>query len=267
MKKLATYAAALLLTTGLSSSFAQINTQQDLDNAIQTAENIPQDVQNASNAIDRLVFELNISGTTDANAFYNDLFVLVNHIQNNADDIDYFMGLAQNASPVAFSTAPVNSLTAQLVVLNDDVITLTTQIKDAVTENRYNNANSMIPALRNTINSQSSVSDNIISEIETIKQTATIYTVEIRLVDAQGQVTYTNDLHGYYAYNQATGEYLYPQDERDYSSGTFLLPAGTYTFDSFNGYWSGTNSNTVTLSNALVNEDGVIVVDLVLWSE
>ncbi|WP_300665628.1 hypothetical protein [Fluviicola sp.] len=267
MKKLATYAAALLLTTGLSTSFAQNNTQQDLNNAIQTAENIPQDVQTASNAIDRLVYELNITGTPDADAFYSDLFVLINQVQNNADDIDYFMGLAQNESPVSFSTAPVNQITAQLVALNDDVINLTTQIKDAVLGNQYSNANALIPALRNTLATQANLADNIISEIETIKQTATIYTVEIRLVDSEGHVTHTNDLHGYYAHNQATGEYLYPQDERDYSSGTFFLPSGTYTFDSFNGYWSGTGSNTVTLSNALVNEDGVIVVDLVLWSE
>ncbi|MNU52183.1 hypothetical protein D3C71_411890 [compost metagenome] len=266
MKKLATYAAALLLT-GLSTSFAQSNTQQNLDNAIQTAENIPQDVQNASNAIDRLVYELNITGIPDADAFYTDLFVLVNHVQNNADDIDYFMGLAQNESQIPFSSTPVTQLTTQLVVLNDDVINLTNQIKDAVIENHYNNANSLIPALRNVLAAQADAADNIVSEIEAIKQTTTIYTVEIRLVDSQGQTTYTNDLHGYYAYNQTTGEYLYPEDERDYSSGIFFLAAGTYTFDSFNGYWSGTSSNTVTLSNALVNEDGVIIVDLVLWSE
>lgn len=266
MKKLITYAAALLLTT-MSTSFAQNNTQQYLDNAIQTAENIPQDVQNASNAIDRLVYELNITGTPDANAFYSDLFVLVNHIQNNADDIDYFMGLAQNESTIPFSTTPVNQLTAQLVVLNDDVIVLTGQINDAVLENRYSDANSLIPALRTAIASQADVANDIITTIETIKQATTLYTVEIRLVDAQGNPTSTNDLRGYYAYDHASGEYLYPEDERDYSTGIFLLPAGTYTFDSFNGYWSGTGSNTVTLSNALVNEDGIIIVDLVLWSE
>lgn len=266
MRKLVTYAAAILLT-GLSPVFAQNNTQQDLNSAIQTAENIPQDVQNASNAIDRLVYELNITSTPDADAFYNDLFILVNHIQNSADDIDYFVNLAHDESTVPFSTASVNGLTAQLVVLNDDVIVLTSQIKDAVVENRYSDANSLIPGLRNTIASQADVADNIVSEIEAIKLLTTIYTVEIRLVDAQGNPTSTNDLHGYYAYNQATGEYLYPEDERDYSTGIFFLSTGTYTFDSFNGYWSGTSSNTVTLSDTLVNEDGVIVVDLVLWSE
>ena len=266
MKKLVTYAAAILLTT-LSTSFAQNNTQQYLDNGIQTAENIPQDVQNASNAIDRLVYEVNVAGNPDADAFYTSLFVLINHVQNNADDIDYFMGLAQNESTVSFSTAPVNGLSAQLVILNDDVIGLTSQINDAVLENRYNDANSLIPNLRNTIAAQASIAENIIAEIEVIKQITTVYTVEIRLVDAQGQITYTNDLFGYYAYNQATGEYLYPEDERDYSSNIFSLPAGTYTFDSFNGYWSGTSSTTLTLSNSLVNEDGIIIVNLVLWSE
>lgn len=266
MKKLVTYAAAFLLTT-MSTSFAQNNTQPNLNSAIQTAENIPQDVQNASNAIDRLVYELNITSTPDADAFYSDLFILVNHIQNNADDIDYFMSLAHDESTVPFSTASVNGLTTQLVVLNDDVITLTNQIKDAVVENQYNDANSLIPGLRNAIAAQADVAVNIVTEIEAIKLLTTVYTVEIRLVDAQGNPTSTNDLQGYYAYNQATSEYIYPEDERGYSTEIFFLPAGTYTFDSFDGYWSGTGSNTVTLSDALVNEDGVIIVDLVLWSE
>ncbi|MNJ89013.1 hypothetical protein D3C87_65740 [compost metagenome] len=266
MKKLITYAAALMLT-GLSTSFAQNNTQQYLDNAIQTAENIPQDVQNASNAIDRLVYEVNISGTPDAHAFYSSLFVLINHVQNNADDIDYFMGLAENESTIPFSVAPVTALTAQLVVFNDDVIGLTYQIKDAVVENRYNDANSLIPSLRNALAAQSATSGDIITLIEGIKQVTTIYTVEIHLVDSEGNPTSTNDLNGYYTYNHATNQYIYPEDERDYSSNIFLLPAGTYTFDSFNGHWSGTNSNTVTLSNAFVNEDGVIIVELILWSE
>jgi hypothetical protein len=266
MKKLITYAAAFMLTiTG--TSFAQNTTREYLDNAIQTAENIPQDVQYASNAIDRLVYELNISGTPDANTFYNDLFVLVNHIQNNADDIDYFVGLAHDASSITFSTSPVNALTAQLVVLNDDVIVLTGQIRDAVSENRYSDANSLIPSLRTAIASQSEVSEELINVIEGIKQATAFYTVQIRLVDNQGNPTSTNDLNGYYAYDHATGNYVYPQDERGYSTDIFILPAGTYTFDSFNGYWSGTGSNTVTLSDSLVNEDGVILVDLVLWSE
>lgn len=266
MKKFITCAAALMLATS-SISFAQNNTQQYLDNAIQTAENIPQDVQNASNAIDRLVYEVNISGTPDAGAFYTDLFVLINHVQNNADDIDYFMSLASNESTVPFSAAPVTALTAQLVVFNDDVIGLTYQIQEAVVENRYADANALIPSLRNAIASQAATANDILTLIEGIKQETLIYTVKIHLVDSEGNPTTTNDLHGYYAYDHATQTYLYPEDERDYSSNVFMLPAGTYTFDSFNGYWSGTNSHTVTLSNALVSEDGVIIVELVLWSE
>lgn len=264
MKKFFTYAALALITA--STSYAQNNTRENLDNAIQTAENIPQDVAYASNAIDRLVYELNITGTPDANAFYSDLFVLVNQVQNNADDIDYFTALAHDASLVAFSTAPVTSLTAQLVVLNDDVIVLTTQITDAISENRFSDANNLVPDLRTAIASQAALSEDLISVLEGIKAATAVYTVVIRLVDNQGNPTATNDLNGYYAYDQ-NGNYVYPQEERGYSTDTFLLPAGTYTFDSFDGYWSGTGSTTVTLSDALVNEDGVILVDLVLWSE
>jgi hypothetical protein len=262
MKKAAIYAATLLLGAW-GSAQAQTSVTQNLNNAIQTAENIPQDVQTASNAMDELVLELNVTGNPDANAFYSELFVLVNHIQNNADDIDYFVGLAKDASAVDFTTAPVNNLTAQLVVLNDDVIVLTGQINDAVLGNRCQDANALIPALRNAIAGQASVANDIIAEIEAIKSATTIYEVVIQLVDAQGTPVFYSDLHGYYTYSHATSEYLYP--ERD--DNRFFLPAGTYTFDSFDGYFSGTGSNTVTLSDELVNEDGVIVVELVYWSE
>ena len=53
MKKFFTYAALALITA--STSYAQNNTRENLDNAIQTAENIPQDVAYASDAIDRQI--------------------------------------------------------------------------------------------------------------------------------------------------------------------------------------------------------------------
>jgi hypothetical protein len=264
MKKAAIYAATLLLGAW-SNANAQSTTAQYLDNAIQTAENIPQDVQTASNAIDELVLELTVLNNPDANAFHNELFFLINNVQNNADDIDYFVGLTKAESQVDFSTAPVNALTTQLVVLNDEVIGLTTQITDAVLDNRNGDALSLIPDLRNMIAAQAETAQDIISEIEAIKSATTVYEVVIQLVNAQGTPVYYNDTHGFYAYSHATGTYLYPNHRED--DNVFFLPAGTYTFDSFDGYFSGTGSNTVTLSDALVNEDGVIVVELVYWSE
>jgi hypothetical protein len=262
MKKTAIYAAAVALTA-LTNVFGQTTTQS-IDNAIQTAENIRQDVQTAGNAIDQLVVELTITGNPDAAQFHSQLFFHINNVQNNADDINYFVGLAHDASPVDFSTATIIGYTDQLVVQNDDVIILTGQITEAVGDNRNNDAIALIPQLRDAIGAQSETAGDIITELESIRNNTLLFEVHIQLVDYQGNpVNYNADLRGYYTYSHATAEYLYT--ERD--DNRFFLPAGTYTFDSFDGYWSGTGSNTVTLSEALVNEDGIIIVELVYWSE
>lgn len=261
MKKAAIYAATVVLTA-FTNAFGQTTTQS-IDNAIQTAENIQQDVQTAGNAIDQLVLELTIIGNPDAEQFHDQLFFHINNVQNNADDINYFTLLAEETSPVPFSIDGIFGYTEQLVVFNDDVISLTGQITEAVEENRNNDALALIPQLRDAIASQSATAGDIIAELETIRSNTQVFEVHIQLVDNQGNPVFYSDLHGYYTYSHATGEYLYP--ERD--DNRFFLAAGTYTFDSFDGYWSGTGSNTVTLSEALVNEDGVIVVELVYWSE
>lgn len=262
MKKAAIcVATALVAITGVA--FGQ-TTSQHFDNAIQTAENIQQDVQTAQNAVNQLVIGLTITGTPDAEAFENAMYFQINHIQNNADDIDYFTGLAHESSPVAFSTAEVNGFTAQLVVENDELIQLSAQITEAINNNDNASATALIPGLQNVLAAQSATAGDIISVLEDLKATTTIYQVDIQLVDAQGNNVYYTDLFGYYAYNHATSEYLYPEDQE---GDSFFLAPGTYTFDSFNGYFSGTGSATVTLSSALVNENGVIVVELVYWSE
>jgi hypothetical protein len=263
MKKMAIYAATVLIST-FGGVFAQSTTTQNLNQAIQTAETIQQDVKNASDAIDALVLQLMVVGNPDANAFHDQLFILVNNMQNKADDVDYFMGEAKNASSVDFSVATITALTAQLVALNDDVIGLTGQITEAVTNNHNNDAIALIPQLRQTIAGQAGVSERLVDAIGVIRANTTVYEVVIQLTDADGNPVYYTDLHGYYTQNVATGEYLYPEQQ---DGNVFSLPAGTYRFDSFDGYFSGTGSTTVTLADALVNEDGVIVVELVYWSE
>jgi hypothetical protein len=262
MKRAAIFAVTLAFGA-FGSVFGQGTATQYIDNAIQTAENVQQDVQTASNVIDQLVVELTITGNPDAAHFHSQLFFHINNAQNNADDINYFTLLAEEASPVPFSTAGIFGYTEQIVVFNDDVIGLTQQITEAIEDNRDNDAVALIPQLRDALAAQFATAGDILAELEAIRSSTLTFEVHIQLVDYQGNPVYYSDLRGYYTYSHATGEYLYP--ERD--DNRFFLPAGTYTFDSFDGYWSGTGSTTVTLSEALVNEDGIIIVELVYWSE
>ncbi|WP_040279815.1 hypothetical protein [Psychroserpens damuponensis] len=91
------------------------------------------------------------------------------------------------------------------------------------------------------------------------------YDVCIQLVDYQGNPTSSNDIYGYAATNLETGEFVYPS--RYYDNCFYGMLEGSYRFDSYQGYFCGTSSQTVTLSSALENEDGVIVINLVLWCE
>ena len=92
------------------------------------------------------------------------------------------------------------------------------------------------------------------------------FDVRISLEDYLGNpVTGSTGLMGYYAYNEYTGEYVYP--EYLYADEFLGLRAGTWTFGAFNGYFDGASSNTVNLRSALVQPDGYIPVTLQYWSE
>lgn len=262
MKKTAIYVATVVASL-FSTAYAQ-NVSGYFDNALQTAENIGQDAQTGEAAVDKLVKELTLLGNPDILYFQNSLLFVMNNMQNNADDIDYFMGEAQQASPVAFSVVPVTVLTAQLVVQNDDVVTLTQAIVDAVGNGNTPQALSFLQELQESLAAQTATGNELIAAIDSIRTETALFEVVIVLIDAQGNPVSYNDLFGYYAHNNTTGEYHYPEYNLE---DRFFLPAGNYTFDSFDGYWSGTSSTTVTLSHSLVNENGVIIVELVYWSE
>lgn len=91
------------------------------------------------------------------------------------------------------------------------------------------------------------------------------FDVRIELVDNNGQPVGSHGLQGFWAKNLATGQYIYPNY---YSYDQFLnLPAGTFTFGAFDGYFDGASSETLTIGQSLTGSDGFIVVQLVYWSE
>lgn len=254
-----------LCVAATTQMFGQATPQQNLDNAIQTAENIPQDVLTAKKAVNQLAKQIVFLHDPNAALFHDKMFVQVNNVQNNADDINWFVSLAQSGSSIPFATTDIYALTEELVNENDILIGLTGQIEAALENNDDDTALDLLPQVKNVLNDQKTTAEEIITKLETLKQVIRTYKVCVRTVDNMGNPVTGSDLHGFFAENTATGEYLYPTDQE----GTCFenLAPGTYMFDSFNGYWSGTSSNTVTLSPSLENENGIIIVDLVYWSE
>lgn len=253
-----------LTTLAYGQAIAQ-TAQQHLNSAILSTENIKQGVINAEKAVNQLTKEITIIGNPNAVLFYNKMFEQVATVQNNADDTDYFATEAKNVSAIPFSTQPINTLTADLVSLNDELIGLTFLIDEALSSNNNTVALNYLPQVKATLTAQNNKSIDIINTIQSIQQTIKLYNVCVQTVDYQGNPVPGNDLHGFWAQNLTTGEYIYPtnQDGNCFEN----LPAGTYRFDSYNGYWSGTSSTDITLSESQENSNGIIIVNLTYWSE
>jgi hypothetical protein len=264
MKKTILYVSVLAIFA-FGQVFGQSATEQNLNSGIQSAENIKQGVVTAEKAVNQLVKEIMVIGNPNAALFDNKMYGQVASVQNNSDDILYFMDLAKNASAISFSTQEIDVLTTDLVSLNDDLMYLTNQIVGALDDSDFNAALNYVPQVRAVLTSQNDKAAQVIIKIGQIKQSVKRFDVCIQTVDYLGNPVSGSDLHGFYAQNLATGEYIYPtnQDGNCFEN----LPNGTYLFDSHNGYWSGTSSEEVTLSDDLVNSNGIIIVNLVYWSE
>ena len=118
----------------------------------------------------------------------------------------------------------------------------------------------------NLQNNQTTFAKQVATEVVNTKAVRTSYDVRIELVDEKsGQPVDPTTLPGYAATNLDTNQIYYPSyyDYNEFSN----LPAGTYRFDSYNGYFDGSSSAVVTLSSGLEGNDGFIVVTLRYWSE
>lgn len=107
---------------------------------------------------------------------------------------------------------------------------------------------------------------NTDAQILNFRQVTTSFNVRIALIDIHGNPIGDNrGLQGYWARNEATGVYYYPEDRDENRFEN--LPAGTYTFGARNGAWDGASQETVTLSSGQVGPDGYILINLTYWVE
>ncbi len=251
------------------TSMAQSVAEQNLNSAIQSAENVQQEITTARKAVNQLVKQLTVLGNPNAVLFESKMNYHVNSVLNNSDDVQYFVGLAQSNSSIPFSSTLIVNACNELVNQNDIIIGLTAQMTAAINANNTSLALSLVQPIRSALTKQFNKAAYIINEIEAIKNAIRTYTVCIKTVDYNGNpTTYTA---GFYAQNDATGDYFYPgnPNDQDYGQGNcfYNLAPGTYTFGSYQDYFCGTNSETATLSQSLVNSNGIIEITLVVWCE
>jgi hypothetical protein len=136
----------------------------------------------------------------------------------------------------------------------------------AISQNNRQAAQQANIATRNYLGEQILIAADIINSAGAQKLIAQVYNVRITLVTSNGQpVVGSNGLQGYYAIDQATQLAFWPtsQDGLVFEG----LPAGTYEFSAYNGYFDGAGSNLVTLNPSMINANGEVIVQLVYWSE
>lgn len=249
---------------------AQSLAEQNLNSAIQSAENVKQEVTTARKAVNQLVKQLTVLNNPNAPLFEAKMNYHVNSVLNNSDDIQYFVGLAQSNSTIPFSSTSTTNDANELVNQNDIILGLTANMTAAINANNTSLAIALIQPIRTALTRQFNKSASIITQIETIKINIRTFNVCLKLVDGQGNQAIDG---GFGAQNTVTGEVLYPGDPnaQDYGYGNCFvnLPAGTYNFYSYpsQGSFCGTGNLTVTLSPSLVNANGIVEVTLVTWCE
>jgi hypothetical protein len=269
MKKIIFYALTLTFFV-FGQTSAQSVAEQNLNSAIQSAENVQQEVATARKAVNQLVKQLTVLNNPNAALFEAKMNYHVNAVLNNSDDIQYLVGLAKSNSTIPFASTVITTAANELVNQNDIIMGLTANMTAAINAHNTSLAIALVQPIRSALTRQYNKSGTIITEIETIKNNIRRYTVCVKLVDSNGNQAIDG---GFGAQNTVTGEVLYPGDPnaQDYGYGNcFLnLPAGTYNFYSYpsQGSLCGTGNLTVTLTPNLVNTNGIVEVTLVTWCE
>lgn len=266
MKKIILYAFTLTVFI-FGQATSQSLAEQNLNSAIQSAANVKQEVVTARKAVNQLVKRLTVLGNPNAALFESQISAHANAVLDESDNIQYYVGLAQSNSSIPFSVTTITAAANELVNQNDILVGLAANMTSAINANNTNLALTLVQPIRTALNKQFNKSTSIINTTETIKTNIRTYTVCINVVDNQGNPTTYNA--GFYASNGTTYFYTGNPNDQDYGQGNcfYNLAPGTYTFGSFQDYFCGTGSATVTLSPSLVNAAGVIDVTLVVWCE
>lgn len=268
MKKIIFYALTLSVFV-FGPTVAQTVTEQNLSAAILSSENVKQEVTTSRKAVNLLVKQLTIIGNPNATLFANSVTNSNDEKEVNANDINSYVALAQSNSSTTFAITAITAQTDKIFQQNHVISVVTNQIATAVNAGNNSLALNLVPSLRTALTRQLNASNTITIRIKEFQLLVKTYNVCIKVIDNQGN---TVDYQpGFGATNTVTGEGLYPNNDLgNQNGGTCFLNmlAGTYSFSGFPDYFCGVSSSgPITLSDSLLNEDGIIEITLVQWCE
>lgn len=261
------YKSLLAFTLTLFALQLPAQTAVDYLNDIKSSANvIKQNARTTKQALRTLSIEYFQQGNPNPNvAGY--LAQMNSDVVTIEDELDELLDAAQSAYTLNnnLDFSDITAWAGIIGVQNQNVFDSSDDLQADIAAGNTQGATVFVQDIRFSLNQIIQLSNQIRTAAQALKSVATTYNVRIELVDNNGQPVGGNGLQGFWAQDQATGQYIYPGY---YNSDQFLnLSGGTYTFGAFDGYFDGASSTTVTLSQNLVGADGFIVVQLVYWSE
>jgi hypothetical protein len=238
-----------------------------LNDVVDAAGTINTQVAANAAALKNLVIDYFINGnpSPDVDGFVNQTALLQAAIEGAQDDASAAIGLASVLDSYINPTN-IQTWSGQIEGLGDGLAVTSNTLRTQILSGDVSGAYATALGIRAALTQQFNLAKQIAREANYYKQAQQEYNVRILLVDYLGNpVTGSTGLYGYYAYNEYTGEYVYP----DYIFADEFpnLRGGTWTFGAFPGYFDGASSRTVTLKASLEGPDGFIPVTLQYWSE
>ncbi|PTX61691.1 hypothetical protein C8N46_104335 [Kordia periserrulae] len=261
----------LLVSAFLFVFVANMNAQQsvidDLDETFDSAEVIRIEAKRVKAALKTLSVDylINNNPNPDVSTYLQVMDVSMEVVEEFSDEVNYFIGSAAQGNS-NIDPSSIQSKASQIEGNEDFVRIKSAELATAIQQNNRNTASQLFSQIRGFLNTQINLAKEIKTEATALKSLAMVYNVRIELVDERsGASVPAGTLPGYAATNQDTGQIYYTDY---YNFDTFTnLPAGTYRFDAYDGYFDGASSAIVTLDQSLVGSDGYIVVTLRYWSE
>ncbi len=266
MKKI-THVLGAFLMLFVANTYAQQSVLDDLDETFDSAEVIRIEAKRVKAALKTLTVDYLVNNNVNADVatYLQVMDVGMEVVEEFSDEVIFFIGQAaqgnSNIDPTSIQSK------ASTIEGNEDFVRIrSAELATAIQQNNRNTARQLIREIRSLLNNQISLAKAIKEEATALKAVATVYNVRIELVDERtGASVPAGTLPGYAATNQATGQIFYTDY---YNFDSFSnLPAGTYRFDAYDGYFDGASSAIVTLDPSLVNANGEIIVTLNYWSE
>mmetsp|Transcript_15278 Transcript_15278/g.50196 ORF Transcript_15278/g.50196 Transcript_15278/m.50196 type:complete len:267 (+) Transcript_15278:100-900(+) len=266
MKKITLVLSAFLLLF-VANTNAQQSVIDDLDETFDSADVIRIEAKRVKSALKTLTVDyiVNNNPNPDVATYLQIMDVSMEVVEEFSDEVIYYIGQAAQGNN-NIDPSSIQSKASTIEGNEDFVRNKSALLATAIQQNNKTTAQQLISEIRGLLKTQITLAKEIKTEATALKSLAVTYNVRIELVDERtGNPVPAGTLPGYVATNQDTGENFYT-DYYNYDSFS-NLPAGTYRFDAYDGYFDGASSKIVTLDQSLVDANGEIVVTLSYWSE